>query len=179
MADDQHTAVPTWQGEPITAGWWWLRFSDGPGPRYWDGTFWDRGSSFIDAEDYAEFPIMVKCVPPEDATGSADKTTGHPWPDPSSLAHADSQFRLGYRQAQKDAMALDPCLAKREADEPMFILLARDTAAPGAIEKWCEERELGITTGRRPDTPHERQHIDEVRAKVRMFNAWRKEHRDT
>ena len=37
---------------------------DGPGPRHWDGTFWDRGSIFVAAEDYADNPILGPCPPP-------------------------------------------------------------------------------------------------------------------
>ena len=58
-------SVPCWNGAPITVGWWWLRFSDGPGPRYWDGVFWDRGSVFVGAEDYADYPILGPCPPPD------------------------------------------------------------------------------------------------------------------
>ena len=61
--------VPQWQGRPITAGWWWLQFADGPGPRHWDGTFWDRGSYFATADDYADNPVLGPCVPP---AGSAE-----------------------------------------------------------------------------------------------------------
>lgn len=60
-------SMPCWKGQPITPGWWWLRFSDGLGPRYWDGTFWARGSIFVGAEDYAEFPIEGPCSPPDTA----------------------------------------------------------------------------------------------------------------
>lgn len=56
--------VPTWNGAPITPGWWWLQFSDMPGPRYWDGTFWTQGSCFSAAEDYAAFPILGPAIPP-------------------------------------------------------------------------------------------------------------------
>lgn len=56
--------VPRWLGQPITPGWWWLEFTDGPGPRYWDGTFWDRGSIFVGAEDYAAYPITGPAIPP-------------------------------------------------------------------------------------------------------------------
>lgn len=65
-ASDPHgsNSTPLWQGQPITAGWWWLQFPDGPGPRHWDGTFWDRGSYFATAHDYAENPVLGPCVPP-------------------------------------------------------------------------------------------------------------------
>lgn len=63
MSDE--VSVPCWRGEPITPGWWWLEFNDRPGPRFWDGVFWNRGSYFAGAEDYAEFPILGPCVLPE------------------------------------------------------------------------------------------------------------------
>jgi hypothetical protein len=73
--------------------------------------------------------------------------------------------------------SLDPCLEKRELDEPMFILLARDSAAPLAIETWCNCREAEIARGLRPDTTEEWTHIKQVRGKVGIFMRWRKEHR--
>jgi hypothetical protein len=72
---------------------------------------------------------------------------------------------------------IDPCLVKREPGEPMFILLARDSAAPDTIEDWCMRRYAEIRSGARPDTPQERAHIDEVLAKVAVFRAWRKANR--
>jgi hypothetical protein len=37
------------------------------------------------------------------------------------------------------------CYANAEPDEPMFVLLARDLAAPEAITAWCAERvRLGL-----------------------------------
>jgi len=57
--------IPRWNGKPITPGWWWLQFTDGLGPRHWDGTFWDRGSIFVGAEDYADYPVVGPCVPPD------------------------------------------------------------------------------------------------------------------
>jgi hypothetical protein len=65
------STVPTFRGQPITRGWWWLRFSDGPGPRYWDGAFWISGRHFAGAEDYAEYPIIGAAVPPAEAADSA------------------------------------------------------------------------------------------------------------
>lgn len=59
------TSVPQWNGQPITQGWWWLEFPDGPGPRYWDGTFWDRGSGFVAVKDYANYPIRGPCPTPD------------------------------------------------------------------------------------------------------------------
>jgi hypothetical protein len=67
----------------------------------------------------------------------------------------------------------DPCIEKREESEPMFVLLARDTAAPYVVEYWANFRQHQINIGERPDTPEERQHIAEVREKVKEFRAWR------
>jgi hypothetical protein len=61
----EKTTDPYWNGEPIKPGWWWLQFPDGPAPRYWDGTFWDRGSVFVGAEDYAANAILGPCPVPE------------------------------------------------------------------------------------------------------------------
>lgn len=72
---------------------------------------------------------------------------------------------------------IDPCLEKRENGEPMFILLARDSTAPIAMDMWCGVREHEIETGRRPDTPQEHEHIAQVRQKVEEFETWRKKHR--
>jgi hypothetical protein len=66
--------IPTYQDTPISIGWWWLQFCDGPGPRFWDGTFWKQGSYFSAAEDYAEFPIIGPCLPP--TTGEIKRADG-------------------------------------------------------------------------------------------------------
>jgi hypothetical protein len=68
---------------------------------------------------------------------------------------------------------VDPCLAKREEGEPMFILLGRDTVAPAILSEWCHRREMEILAGQRADTEEERTHVAEVRAKVREFVTWR------
>lgn len=39
----------------------------------------------------------------------------------------------------------DSCINKAEPNEMMFVLLARDAAAPATIRFWCEERvRLGL-----------------------------------
>jgi hypothetical protein len=68
---------------------------------------------------------------------------------------------------------LDPCIVKREQDEPMFVLLARDSSAPETIERWCELRLAEIERGAHPDTPDEHEHINEVFRKAATFRAWR------
>jgi hypothetical protein len=75
-------------------------------------------------------------------------------------------------------VSIDPCLEKREPDEPMFILLARDSAAPATIEFWCLRRITEIDDGLRPDTEQERAHIQEVWEKAKAFRAWRKKHKE-
>jgi hypothetical protein len=70
--------------------------------------------------------------------------------------------------------SIDPCLEKREPDEPMFILLARDSSAPETMEFWCREREAEIRLALRDDTQQEREHIEQVRAKVGACRVWRK-----
>ena len=73
--------------------------------------------------------------------------------------------------------SLDPCLEKREQDEPMFILLARDSAAPAAIEAWCRARAIEIERGQRPGTEAEWSHINQVSEKAIVFRTWRKANR--
>jgi hypothetical protein len=77
----------------------------------------------------------------------------------------------------KVSVPADPCLAKREPDEPMFILLGRDTVAPAILMEWCHQREMEMLRGTREDTEEERSHIADVRAKVAEFRTWRAEHR--
>ncbi len=69
--------------------------------------------------------------------------------------------------------SIDPCLEKREPDEPMFILLGRDSAAPSTIETWCSLRANEIMTGARPDTDEEWDHVRQVRVKAKAFREWR------
>lgn len=70
--------------------------------------------------------------------------------------------------------SLDPCLKKCEPGEPMFILLARDSAVPDTIEWWCQKRLHEIHVGSRPDTPEEREHIAQFMRKADIFREWRK-----
>lgn len=55
---------PTKPGVPPSAGWWWLQFSNGPGPRFFDGTFWKKGAIFSGPEDYADCNLLGPCLPP-------------------------------------------------------------------------------------------------------------------
>jgi hypothetical protein len=63
------------------------------------------------------------------------------------------------------------CYANAEPDEPMFVLLARDPAAPRAILEWIKVRKGMIETGAKPasDWPM----IDEAVQCVSDMQAWR------
>lgn len=63
------------------------------------------------------------------------------------------------------------CHSNALPDEPMFILLARDMAAPAAVEKWIEYREALIQIGRAPLA--DRAMIAEARSCVDAMVAWR------
>ena len=42
------------------------------------------------------------------------------------------------------------CYHAADADEPMFVLLARDPSAPTIVRVWAEARRLAINTGNKP-----------------------------
>lgn len=63
------------------------------------------------------------------------------------------------------------CYAKAEPDEPMFVLLARDPAAPGAIEQWADTRELLIEGGGKPES--DRPMVEEARQCANEMRRWR------
>lgn len=63
------------------------------------------------------------------------------------------------------------CYANAEPDEPMFILLARDESAPGAIKSWCYERVL-----RGANQPGDPQIMEALECAVAM-EAWREANR--
>lgn len=53
--------------------------------------------------------------------------------------------------ATKEQPGKFDCYANAKADEPMFVLLARDKAAPAAIRFWALERQkLGKNKGTDP-----------------------------
>ena len=56
--------TPVWRDRPISVGWWWLKFVDGRGSRFWDGTFWKCGSYFVAAEEYNDNPVVGPCLLP-------------------------------------------------------------------------------------------------------------------
>jgi len=67
------------------------------------------------------------------------------------------------------------CYGNADPDEPMFILLARDAAAPCAVEKWIEYREALIRLGIKPETDHVM--LDEARSCAAAMREWREKNR--
>lgn len=63
------------------------------------------------------------------------------------------------------------CYANAEPDEPMFILLARDSTAPGRVEGWANRRERMIQLGSKPES--DRPMVEEARECARAMRAWR------
>jgi hypothetical protein len=57
------------------------------------------------------------------------------------------------------------CYANAEPDEPMFVLLARDPAAPYLVRRWAGLR------------PSDRAKVIEAMECADSMDAWRKEHR--
>jgi hypothetical protein len=64
------------------------------------------------------------------------------------------------------------CYANALPDEPMFILLARDQAAPGLVRKWARKRLVEIVAGIRPDSDFAQ--IDEAYACAEAMEQWRR-----
>lgn len=63
------------------------------------------------------------------------------------------------------------CYANAEADEPMFVLLARDVAAPAAIVQWAKER---VSAGKNSWADSQ---IAEALDCAEAMHAWREERR--
>lgn len=66
------------------------------------------------------------------------------------------------------------CYANAMPDEPMFVLLARDKAAPSLIRTWCTVRLSEMGAGLR--STEELPMIREAQACADAMEAWRKEH---
>ena len=69
------------------------------------------------------------------------------------------------------------CYAAADPDEPIFILTARDPAAPDAIEDWADIRSKMIRHGTKPDSDW--QMIFEARAIAQQMRDWRGQRRNT
>lgn len=65
----------------------------------------------------------------------------------------------------------DGCFARALDDEPMFVLLARDTSAPTLVRTWAAQRRHDIDRGRRPASDMA-QVLEAEQAADRM-EAWR------
>ena len=121
--------VPLWKGQPITPGWWWLQFSDAPGPRYWDGTFWKRGSYFAGAEDYAAFPILGACPLPTPEVP--------PTPEPTRAMFAAEQWvELEYNsQVQNGLVQRCVGLLTEHVTDPGDVMVCLGAIIAGAVHK--------------------------------------------
>lgn len=65
------------------------------------------------------------------------------------------------------------CLAKALPGEPMFVLLARDLAAPTVIRAGARKRQEHILDGLLLDTPEERAHVQAAYAIASAMEDWR------
>lgn len=63
------------------------------------------------------------------------------------------------------------CYQNAGADEPMFVLLARDVSAPELVRAWADQREKQILDGARPAT--EIAQVQEARECARQMEEWR------
>lgn len=66
------------------------------------------------------------------------------------------------------------CYDKALADEPMFILLARDPSAPALIRRWAHVRNEEILLGNRP--AEDRAMVDEALQCAEDMVSWRNAH---
>lgn len=67
------------------------------------------------------------------------------------------------------------CYGNAEPDEPMFILLARDPAAPELVEAWANRRLAMINDGLKPES--DKAMITEARQCAEAMRAWRRQNR--
>ena len=67
------------------------------------------------------------------------------------------------------------CYGNAEPDEPMFILLARDAAAPELVESWANRRLAMIHNGEKPES--DKAMITEARQCAEAMRKWRRENR--
>jgi hypothetical protein len=67
------------------------------------------------------------------------------------------------------------CYERAEADEPMFILLARDPSAPAMVEQWAAKRAHLINAKRKPES--DRPMIVAAQECADAMRMWYKKHR--
>ena len=66
------------------------------------------------------------------------------------------------------------CYASAAADEPMFILLARDKDAPLIVKLWALLREQAVEMGAKP--PADLAQVAEARQCAYEMERWRRSH---
>lgn len=66
------------------------------------------------------------------------------------------------------------CFANALDDEPMFVLLARDPAAPALVREWAGQRRAAIDLGRRPSS--DLAQVEEAEQCATNMETWRKQH---
>ena len=66
------------------------------------------------------------------------------------------------------------CYENAEPDEPMFVLLARDPAAPELVEAWANRRLALINEHLKPES--DKAMIVEARECAEAMRKWRREH---
>lgn len=69
------------------------------------------------------------------------------------------------------------CLDRCEPDEPNFLLLARDVAAPNLVRQWAKERAYLISVGRKPASDSDM--VSDAMALADEMDAWRIKHRES
>lgn len=65
------------------------------------------------------------------------------------------------------------CLSRAMDDEPLFVLMARDAAAPTHIRVWAQVREQQIKDGEKPET--DLALVQEALECADKMEAWRRE----
>lgn len=75
----------------------------------------------------------------------------------------------------KNTPAAFDCYDNAEPDEPMFVLLARDSAAAELVRAWARMRSTAIDMGRRSE--EDRAQVKEAYRCADAMDAWRKENR--
>lgn len=63
------------------------------------------------------------------------------------------------------------CYANAEPDEPMFVILARDPAAPELVEQWAIRRINLISEGKKPESDYAL--VEEARECADKMRQWR------
>lgn len=76
-------------------------------------------------------------------------------------------------RAWRSRKAAYDCLGKKEPDEPIFVLLARDSAGPSAIKVWATLWLQEISLGLRPKA--DRDQVTEALKIATDMEIWRRD----